>query len=91
MARTSRGEAWPANIIFFRDAATNRMPPVSGCPPNAGYDILQLPQAYNRRGRVGDWGEDRCCYFWLNGKDVPADCGDKVGNFKCSTATSPAV
>jgi glycosidase len=84
MARTSLGEAGPANIIFFRDAATNRMPPVSGYPPNAGYDILQLPQAYNRRGRVWDWGEDRCCYFWLNNMEVPADCADKVGNFKCN-------
>ncbi|HPB96552.1 MAG TPA: alpha-amylase family glycosyl hydrolase [Polyangiaceae bacterium] len=83
MARTSLGEAGPADIIFFRDAATNRMPPVSGYPPNAGYDILQLPQAYNRRGRVWNWGSDHCCYFWLNGKQVPDYCQNDVGTIQC--------
>lgn len=84
MARTSLGEAGPANIIFFRDAASNRMPPVSGYPPNADYDILQFPEAYNRRGRVWDWGDDHCCYFWLNNEQVPEYCADKVGSVKCN-------
>jgi alpha-amylase len=95
MARTSLGEAGPAKIIFFRDAVTNRMPPVSGYPPNADYDILQMPEAYNRHGRVWEWGNDHCCYYWLNGKDQPTECTDPnndgntddavpVGSYQCN-------
>lgn len=94
MARTSLGEAGPAKVIFFRDAASNRMPPITGYPPNADFDILQFAEAYNRRGRVWDWGDDHCCYYWLNGKDIPTYCSDpdddgdtsdtKVGSIKCN-------
>ncbi len=80
MARTSLGEAGPAKIIFFRDAVTNHMPPVSGYPPGADYDILQFPEAYNRRGRVWNWGNDNCCYYWLNELEVPEYCSDPNGD-----------
>jgi glycosidase len=87
MSRTSLGEAGHAKIIFFRDAVTNHMPPVSGYPPGADFDIMQLPEAYNRRGRVNDWGDDRCCYYQSNGLPVPQDCitpVNKVANNVCN-------
>lgn len=84
MARTSLGEAGPANIIFFQDGKLNRMPPVSGYPGGGKRDVLQYPEAYNRRGRVWNWGDDHCCYFWLNQKDVPDYCADKVGSMQCN-------
>jgi len=55
MSRTSLGVAGPAPVIFFSDAVSNHMPPVSGYPPGSSVDVLQLPEAYNRRGRVWDW------------------------------------
>ena len=83
MARTSLGEAGPANVIFFQHGPTNRMPPVSGYRIN-GKDVLQYPEAYNRRGRVWDWGNDHCCYFWFRNLTVPDYCHDQVGNMKCN-------
>ena len=47
-AFTSLGEAGPAPIVFVYDPATNHMPPEP--------EIFQQPFAYNRRGRVWDFG-----------------------------------
>lgn len=87
MSRTSLGVAGPASVIFFDDATTNHVPPVSGYPQGASFDVLQMPEAYNRRGRVWNWGDDYCCYYWLNGLEVPESCVtpvNKVANNVCN-------
>jgi glycosidase len=65
-ARTSLGEAGPAPVLFFRDATTNRMPPIP--------EALQSPAAYHRRGRVYNWGNDECCFYQSVGEAVPDWC-----------------
>jgi alpha-amylase len=71
-ARTSLGEAGPAPILFFRDALTNHMPPrCDGCPDPG---LFQRPEAYHRRGRVYNWGNDRCCTLLHTGQTIPDDC-----------------
>lgn len=63
MSRTSLGVAGPSPVIFFRDAASNHMPPVSGYPENSSFDVLQDPNAYHRRGRVWNWDEPNQVVF----------------------------
>ena len=56
MARTSLGVAGPAPVIFFNDARSNHMAPVSGYTiPGTTDDPLSIAFGYNQRGRVYDW------------------------------------
>ncbi len=90
MSRTSLGIAGPAPVIFYHDAPSNHMPPVSGYPPGASFDVLQMPEAYHRRGRVYNWGNDHCCYQWFNNlpldtsPDPNYDCPTQVANDVCN-------
>ncbi len=70
-ARTSLGEAGPAPVLFFRDADTNRMPVrCDDCPDPS---LFMRPEAYHRKGRVYNWGDDRCCYLYTTGQPVGAN------------------
>lgn len=71
-ARTSLGPAGPAPIYFFQDGNSNHMAPeCDGCPDPG---LFLRREAYHLRGRVWDWGKDECCYYKLEGLEIPSYC-----------------